>query len=284
MRSPAVPLAVALLAASLLCATETLAQEDRRVPVPVKKTERDESWLFFDFYSRASATATSVSGQQTSAAASYEAGIATTISTGRENMLQGIYEADLAIGGGDADLSGVARMYGWVGLSPARRGPVRPFLRVGTGFDFRGNDDFLHSHMDIPAAQLGFRLLRNELTFDGGAFTAYTGLGRFSVDGYERKLDGALAWGGFLDARSENRQWPFLGRAEFRSYGDTLAAPGVRAWSMKACLVQWEIAVFCLDGTTASGAINDAGGPHEAWAFSGAITGGIGFVQPTRDL
>jgi hypothetical protein len=286
MRSPALPLAFAVLAALLvpsLTTTDARAQEDRRVPAPVKRPERDESWLFFDFYTRASITTMSVNGL-TDSASSFDLGVATTISTGREKMLQGIYEADLAIGGGDADLNGVARMYGWVGLSPAKRGPVRPFLRLGTGFDFRGNDYFLHSHADIPAAQLGVRLLRSELTVDGGAFSAYTGTGRFDVNGNERKLDGALAWGGFLDARSEDRQWPFLAHAEFRSYGDTLASPGVRAWSLKACLVQWEIAIFCLDGTTASGAINDGTGVHDAWAFSGGLTAGLGVLQPTRDL
>ncbi len=283
MRSPAVRLALAILTASLLCTAEASAQEDRRVPPPVKRAERDESWLFVDLYSRATFTTMSVGGQADTAS-SFEVGLATTIATGRESRLQGIYEADLAIGGGDADLSGVARMYGWVGLSPAKHGPVRPFLRVGTGFDFRGNDYYLHSHADIPAAQLGFRLLRNELTFDTGAFTAYTGTGRFNVDGNEHKLDGALAWGGFLDARSENREWPFLGRAEFRSYGDTLAAPGVRAWTLKACLVQWELAVFCLDGNTASGVVNTDAGPRESWAFSGGLTAGVGLMTPTRDL
>ncbi len=250
---------------------------------PVKRVERDESWVFVDLYSRVAFTTMSVGGLADTAS-NFEVGVATTISTGRESMVQGIYDGELAIGGGDADLSGLARMYGWVGLSPARRGPVRPFLRVGTGFDFRGNDYYLHSHADIPAGQLGFRLLRNELTLDAGAFSAYTGTGRFNVDGNERKLDGSLAWGGFVDARSQDRQWPFIGRAEFRSYGDTLAAPGVRAWSLKACLVQWEIAVFCLDGNTASGVIRADDGPHESWAFSGGLTAGVGVLSPTRDL
>jgi len=110
------------------------------------------------------------------------------------------------------------------------------------------------------------------------------GTGRFNVQDYERNLDGALAWGGFIDARSENKQWPFLARAEYRSYGSAPSAPMVRMGSLKACLVQWEIAVFCLDSMMGAGAVNDGTGPHDAWIFSGGFTAGLGVSQPTRDL
>jgi len=58
----------------------------------------------------------------------------------------------------------------------------------------------------------------------------------------------------------------------------------VRMGSLKACLVQWEIAVFCLDSMMGAGAVNDGTGPHDAWIFSGGFTAGLGVSQPTRDL
>ena len=283
MRPPSSLALSALAALLLLLPTEASAQEDRRTPAPVKKPERDESFLFFDVYSRGAVSTKSVGGLS-DWASTFELGLAATITTGRESRLQGIYEADLSIGGGDSDVSGVARMYGWVGVSPAKRGPVRPFLRLGTGFDVRGNDYFLHSHVDIPATQLGFRVLRNDMYFDAGAFSAYTGTGRFNVDGNERKLDGALAWGGFVETRGDSTFIPFIGRAEFRSYGDTLASPGVRAWSLKACTTYEKFVVFCMDGMTASGVIRADDGPHESWAFSGGLSVGLGYLAPTREL
>jgi hypothetical protein len=281
MRSLA--LIFAVVAAFSLFATSASAQEDRRVVAPPKRPERDETWLFFDFYGRMAGNVANLSAQPSAGGATYEIGAASTIATGRETFIQGIFDADLAIGGGDDDLSGVAHMYGWVGLSPVKRGSVRPFLRTGAGFDVRGNDTFYYSRADLPM-QLGVRLLSSELTWDGGAFAAYTGTGRFNVQDYERNLDGTAAWGGFLDARSENKQWPFLARAEYRSYGTALAAPTVRMGSLKACLVQWEIAVFCLDSMAGAGTVNDGTGLHDAWIYSGGFSVGLGLYQPTREL
>jgi hypothetical protein len=283
MRPRAIPLLSTIVISLLFGTIQAHAQEERRVPQPAKKPEHDDSWLFFDISGRLAVTTKSYGGVSTSAV-SAEFGVATTISTGRDAPLQGIYDADIAFGGGDTAISGIARMYGWVGWTPVKRGSVHPFARLGTGFDARGNDYFLHSHADTPATQLGFRVLQNYMYFDAGAFGAYTGTGRFDVDGHERRLDGMLAWGGFLDARGDHTVAPFLGRAEYRSYDEKLGASGVRAWSLKVCAMYVESLVFCLDGMAASGAIRADDGPHQSWAFSGGLSLGVGVLSPTHEL
>jgi len=176
-------LVFSIVAAISLVASTAAAQEDRRVVTPPKRPERDESWLFVDLYGRMAGNVANLSSQPLAGGSSFEVGASGLISTGREAFVQGIFDADFALGGGDEELSGLAHMYGWAGLSPVKRGSVRPFLRTGAGFDVRGNGTFYYSRADLPA-QLGFRLLQNELTWDGGAFAAYTGTGRFNVQDY----------------------------------------------------------------------------------------------------
>jgi hypothetical protein len=156
-------------------------------------------------------------------------------------------------------------------------------LRGGAGFDYRGNDQYLASVFDLPAAQLGFAVARDDVAFHLGTFAGYAATARFDAGpGTERNLDGAVTWGGFADARGF--ALPFFMRTELRYFGAPSSATGAPLqWMGRACFMI-EAVVTCLDGSSMRGRVKLADEPTYVDAAIGyvGVSLGVGGTLASR--
>jgi hypothetical protein len=148
-------------------------------------------------------------------------------------------------------------------------------VRAGAGFDYRGNDQYLVSVLDLPAAQLGFAVTRDDVAFRVGTFGAYAATGRFDAgEGTERVLDGAFTWGGFADVRGV--AWPFLVRSELRMFGMPGSVTGAPIeWTGRGCFAI-DLVMTCLDGSAMQGRVKLADEPPSVDATVGYVGVSLG--------
>jgi hypothetical protein len=134
---------------------------------------------------------------------------------GGENGLEGTYQSAL--------LGGI-----WVPLTPN----VGPFLRVGAGGEYRGNDQYLYSHLDLPEGQVGLSAVMTGFSIEAGAQGGITVGGRYNTGNDQRRtLDGAPMYGGF----GQIHLLPVLFRGEYRTYHQSHDTPLVEEWKARAC-------------------------------------------------
>ena len=94
------------------------------------------------------------------------------------DMRQGIFSirasTDFAIGGGSNGPDGHIVLESLTGLSVLAVIPrMRVFLLGGLGGEYRSNDVYLYSHLDLPLVQLGAVYTDRDFSFRAGALGAY---------------------------------------------------------------------------------------------------------------
>jgi hypothetical protein len=244
---------------------------------------RVESVTTWEAYLRGTSTWTSVPGRSTQGS-NISGGVALSgaLSPPR-SWLTFAYDTELAAGTGDSDYDGVARAYALAGIEPRIFGRLSPFLRIGGGFDYRGNDQYLASVLDLPVAQVGLALKQGDTWLRLGAFGGYAMTGRFDAGpGTERALDGAATWGGFADVRGVagggSVTLPLLLRTTVRTFGQPAANAGAPLeWSGRMCVRADEL-LGCVDGAYMQGRTYERGGttPIDATIGYAGISLGYG--------
>jgi hypothetical protein len=262
-----------------LWARNAVADPNADIPPPITKPvaeTRFELTSSYDLYLRAATTWSTLGGQDKQGS-NLGGGIAWAGTMRKPgSWLTFAFDAELAGGAGDSDADGVIRSYTFIGIEPPTRGRVIPFARAGAGFDYRGNDQYLASRLDLPVGQVGVTVMRDDVMFRLGALGAYTATGRFDVGpGTERVLDGAFAWGAFADARGTIV--PLALRSELRSFGPPGAANGAPLeWTSRLCL-EVESIILCMDGAYMRGSVQvtNASTPTDAaLGYAGVSLGG----------
>ena len=165
----------------------------------------------------------------------YVAGFDSHVDVWRSKYFNGYHDVNFVIGGGDNGLEGDYRERIYLGASGPDDWFVQPYLRVGAGGEYRSNDLFLFTHLDLPAGQVGFATVPIPgLSIDAGLDGGLTLAGRYNTGTeYRRVLDGAPTWGGYAQAQI----WPLLARVDYRTYVQDHDAPRPEEWRAHACLI-----------------------------------------------
>jgi hypothetical protein len=264
--STAIAFAFAFAFCALASPSTALAAEQQDEPPitsPVAPV-RLESETTFGGYVRASSTWSSLAARRTQGSNIGGGVLFSGALSPPRSWLTLAYDTELAAGSGDSDLDGVARAYVLAGIEPRMFGRITPFLRAGAGFDYRGNDQYLASVLDLPVAQAGMVLREVDTSLRIGAFGGYAATGRFDAGpGTERVLDGATTWGGFADVRGiaggGAYVLPMFLRTEVRTFGRPGANAGAPIeWTGRLC-VRADALQGCVDGAYMLGRVNVQG-------------------------
>jgi hypothetical protein len=152
--------------------------------------------------------------------------------TGSASVFQMHFDYLGQIGGGDTGLDGVYQSQIFGGLWLPVTTNVGPFLRVGAGGEYRGNNSYLYSHLDLPMGQAGVIAVANGFSIEAGAEGGITVGGRYNTGNDQRRvLDGAPMYGGF----GQIHLLPVLFRGEYRTYSQSHDSPAPEEWKARAC-------------------------------------------------
>jgi hypothetical protein len=198
------------------------------------------------------------------------------------------YDYDLLLGGGGNGLEGKFEMRATFGARIPVTSRFGPYVRVGLGGDYQGNDWYLYSHFDAPVAQAGASYVASGYSVEAGAQTAYTVAGRYITGVASRRvLDSAPTVGGYADVHL----LPVVLRAEYTDYSQASPGAPLAAWTTHGCLV-FPIAEApaaypveaCFDGAWLSGGVVPRGGTavltSDVFYYGVSIGFGFGVASP----
>ena len=152
--------------------------------------------------------------------------------TGSYSIIQVHFDYQAHLGGGATGLDGAYRSNFLGGVYAPITEHFGPYVRVGAGGEYRGNDSYLYSHLDLPEGQVGFTGVWEGYSIEAGAVGGITLGGRYSTgNDQKRSLDGAPMGGGYAQLHI----LPIYLRGEYRTYAQRRDSPAPEEWSAKAC-------------------------------------------------
>lgn len=152
--------------------------------------------------------------------------------TGSYSIIHVHFDYLAYLGGGATGLDGGFRNNLMGGLYAPVSEHFGPYIRVGAGGEYRGNDSYLYSHLDLPQGQVGFTGVWEGYSIEAGAEGAVTIGGRYNTGiDQKRSLDGAPMGGLY----GQLHLLPIYLRGEYRTYAQRHDDPVPEEISMKAC-------------------------------------------------
>jgi hypothetical protein len=153
--------------------------------------------------------------------------------TGSSGFFNYHFDYLASIGGGERGLDGTYLANLLFGLFVPITPNIGPYLRVGAGGEYRGNDSYLYSHLDLPEGQAGFMATANGYSLEAGADAGFTIGGRYNTGNDQRRvLDSSPMWGGY----AQIHLWPVLVRGQYRTYVQQYDHPVPEEWKARACV------------------------------------------------
>jgi len=151
--------------------------------------------------------------------------------TGSYSIFQIHFDYLAHLGGGGTGLDGAYHSNILGGLYIPFTDHIGPYIRLGAGGEYRGNDSYLYSHLDLPEGQVGFTGVWEGYSIEAGAVGAVT-LGRYNTgNDQKRALDGAPMGGAY----AQIHLLPIWLRGEYRTYAQRHDDPVPEELSVKAC-------------------------------------------------
>ncbi len=152
--------------------------------------------------------------------------------TGSYSIIHFHFDYLAHLGGGATGLDGAYRTNILGGIYAPITEHFGPYLRIGAGGEYRGNDSYLYSHLDLPEGQVGFTAVWEGYSIEAGAVGGITLGGRYNTgNDQKRSLDGAPMGGGYAQLHI----LPVYLRGEYRTYAQRHDEPVPEDISMKAC-------------------------------------------------
>lgn len=199
------------------------------------------------------------------------------------------------LGGGGTGLDGAYRANLLGGFYVPLTDHIGPFIRIGAGGEYRGNDAYLYSHLDLPEGHVGFTGVWEGYSIEAGAVGGLTVGGRYDVGSNQRRtLDGAPMGGVF----AQIQLLPVFLRGEYRTYMQRHDDPVPEELRAQACgafpIIKDATAapfLLCFDGSwlhgagTAPGATTSSDSNVAYMGLSiglGALTSGTGKESKDR--
>ncbi len=215
---------------------------------------------------------------------SYTVAAESHITTWYGQYLVGYHELAMHLGGGDNGLDGRYREKLLLGVSFPDSAVIQPYLRVGMGGEYRSNDLALHTHLDLPEAQVGIAIIALPgVSLDAGLDGAITLVGRYNTGNeLRRELNGAPSGGGY----AQLHVWPLLARVDYLTYSQSHDTPAPEELRARACglfpVFKDGIAAgfaLCFDGTFMHGVgLGSDGSSADVRSSYAGVSFGIGFA------
>ena len=194
----------------------------------------------------------------------------------------------MAIGGGSDGLEGQLESASRIGVRGYFGEDHGPFARAGLGFQFLGNNKIYRSQFELPAVDVGYQLLNEDMLFEVAAVGSLVLGGRFYLgDSAERRIDTEPAAGASVTLQIDPVRLYATGQRIFAKQ----TGPGTPIDQVQAqlCVEPFEDVIVCGHGGYHQGAVeypaSAGGGFHDAHVtYVGATIGYGVLINGTKGL
>lgn len=177
---------------------------------------------------------------------------------------------DFALGGGSAKVDGLFGGALLVGLRLPVSAHHAPFVRLGFGGEFQGNERYLYSRFDLPLTEVGYQYIRGAALLEVGVRLSPVLTGRFRSNADTRVLSSAFSYGAFAAAQLEYARFDAKytridARDGLGGAVDTVQGLG--------CVLPGTWLAICLDGQLVRSELSGAAGGVVGSGYVGALIG-----------
>lgn len=215
------------------------ASDDADAKKDNKEGKGEEFWRKAGWHFNAEIDAVFLRGNSTIVRGSNQDGTGLGFTTGTEGQITGSYsfihlhfDYLAHLGGGGTGLDGAYRSNILGGIYAPLTEHFGPYIRLGAGGEYRGNDSYLYSHLDLPEGHVGFTGVWEGYSIEAAAVGGVTIGGRYNTgNDQKRSLDGAPMGGAY----AQIHLLPIYLRGEYRTYAQRHDAPAPEEWRAQAC-------------------------------------------------